>query len=262
MLKRRSAVGLVALLIVVVLIVGLALEASSSERGASKIGRLSSLTQTTEETAPGANVSSIASNGLRLSTSINATELSLGQSLNISVSVSNTRSTTDGFGNDGNWTFHGVPIATWPECGASSPYDWPYPIEVLIILGNATFYSVQELQSISNASLSAPCGGYSPSIPYYNFEPDSNIVNITAQFYGGAGIRTVGQFHLTSHFTVNGSWNLGTLSAKQEPVCLPAGVDSCSPPSSNPFHCGLYTVGVIDEWGQYNVLHVTVGCGG
>jgi hypothetical protein len=225
----------------------------------------STTTVTTSQTSQA--VAAVAPNGLRLSTSINATEITAGEKLGISISVFNTLSTTDGFnlqrsfefsdpGEEGNWTFYGVPIATWPECDG---YVWPYPIAVVVLSGN---YTAQQLASTANTTLPLPCDdGWSPSIPYIIFEPNGDGVNLTAQFDGGAGIHTLGQFQLASNFTISGYWNLINLAegANSTYVCEPATSNSCpSLPPSTPFGPGVYTVGVADEWGQYDVLHFQV----
>jgi hypothetical protein len=162
----------------------------------------------------------------------------------------------------GNWTFYGVPIATWPECDGH-PYDWPYPISVVVLSGN---YTGQQLTSLANITLPLPCdGGFSPSVPYVTFEPNSDVVNLTAQFDGGVGIRPIGQFQLASNFTVSGYWNLINLAgqANSSYVCEPAASNSCaSLPPSTPFGPGVYTIGVSDEWGQYDVLHFQVSRSG
>ena len=70
-----------------------------------------------------ANASTVASNGLRLSTSINATDITVGQNLNISISLFNTLQTANALEQggragslQGNWTFYGITRhATWSE---------------------------------------------------------------------------------------------------------------------------------------------------
>jgi hypothetical protein len=240
---------------------------------------LPAVTRTTTTTVSQTSqaVATVASSGLRLSTSINATEITAGQKLDIAVSVFNTLPTANGLnvenvfgeffvppnpGEVGNWTFYGLPIATWPECDGH-PYDWPYPIGVVVLSGN---YTGQQLASLANTTLPLPCdGGFSPTFPYATFAPNSDLVNLTAQFDGGVGIRPIGQFQLASNFTVGGYWNLADLAGQADSsyVCEPAASNSCaSLPPSTPFGPGVYTIGVSDEWGQYDVLHFQVGGSG
>lgn len=177
--------------------------------------------------------------GLQLAVALNTTSFPAGQGLGVNVSVSNTRLTNNTLsGQEGVWAFYGVPVNTWPECGGAAPYDWPYPVEVILLSGN---YSARQLQAVANASFSVPCGAYSPSIPAYTFHPNSDIVNVTAVFDGGVGVRPIGTFQLASSFTMHGSWSLASLSSRSIPICIPALPRHCSPPASVPFAPGAYS---------------------
>jgi LysM repeat protein len=206
-------------------------------------------------------VATVASNGLRLSTFVNATDIKVGQKLNISISLFNTLPTVNAFSGQesfaqaGNRPFYGVPVATWTVCNSQHPWSWPLPIDVVVLYGN---YSAKELTSVANASISIACGGFSPSIPSFAFEPNSDQVNLTVQYPGGVGNRNIGVFQLASNFTVSGYWNLTSLAANNPSICAPAVLNRCALPPSTPFAPGVYTVGVADEWGQYNVLHFHV----
>jgi|GEM_PF-3528954 len=261
---RIALVGLV----IIVLTVGVAFELNSALPGVTTTEPSSSSAQTSAKTevTRAANASTVASNGLRLSTSINATDIMVGQNLNISISLFNTRPTANALEQGsppGNWTFHGVPVATWPECSLVPHqvfFGWQFPIEVLVIDGN---YTVQQLSSLANASLPAnPCsaGVNTVAIPTYTFEPNSDIVNITYFADGGVGLQPVGLFPSASHFTLGGYWNVTSLAeqANGSYVSEPALCQLCGVPSSTPFAPGVYTVGVVDEWGQCDVLHFQV----
>jgi hypothetical protein len=272
MSEYRGRIALVGL-VIIVFMVGVAFELNSAVPGVTTTGPSSSSTQTSAKTAVtrGANVSTVASNGLRLSTSVNATDLTVGQNLNISVSLFNTTPTANvlaqggraGFP-PGNWTFYGVPLATWPECTQLGfPFGWQFPIQVLILDGN---YTAQQLSSLANVSLPAdPCAaGIGSAFPTYTFEPNSDLINITYFADGGAGFGHVGLFRSASHFTIDGYWNLAALAeqANGSYISEPALCQLCGVPSSTPFAPGVYTVGVVDEWGQYDVLHFQVGGAG
>jgi hypothetical protein len=261
---RIALVGVV----IIVLTVGVAFELNSAFPGVATTGLSSSSSQTSAKTevTRAANTSTIASNGLRLSTSINATDLMVGQNLNISISLFNTLPVANALeqGNPpGNWTFYGVPVVTWPECSLlphEIHFGWRFPIEVLVLNGN---YTAQQLPSLANASLPAyPCsaGVNTVAIPIYTFEPNSDIINITYFADGGVGLQPVGLFQSASHFTLGGYWNLTSLAeqANGSYISEPALCQLCGVPSSTPFAPGVYTVGVVDEWGQYDVLHFQV----
>jgi hypothetical protein len=223
------------------------------------------------ETIAGVNTSTVASDGLRLSTFINATDLTVGQNLNVSISLFNTLPTSNALEQGGsagappgNWTFYGVPVATWPECTPNQfSFGWQFPIEVLILNGN---YTAQELSSASNASLfGGPCNaGSGTAFPTYTFESSSDLINITYFASGGAGFGQVGLFRSASHLTVGGYWSLTSLAeqANGTDICEPAVLNVCTLPASTQFAPGVYTVGVTDEWGQFNVLHFQVNGSG
>jgi hypothetical protein len=204
--------------------------------------------------------------GLRLSTSINATDLTVGQDLNISISLFNTLTKPNtlqqggrpGTSPPGNWTFYGVPVVTWPECSSLPGFE--FPTEVLVLSGN---YTAQQLSSLANASLPAlPCTAGEGIVPIYAFEPSSDLVEIS-YFAPGGGSGSLGIFRSASHFTLGGYWNLTTLAEEANGSSIPyisepALCQLCKAPSSIPFAPGVYTVGVSEEWGQFVVLHFQV----
>jgi hypothetical protein len=194
----------------------------------------------------GGNASTLASNGLRLSTSINATEIAVGQSLNVTLSVFNTSPAVSSIGQIYEWPFQGVPVAVTPPCYGL------LPIEVVILLGN---YTAQELPSVANSTLQGQCQGFL-TVDHFIFQPNSDQVNITGTGPDSGENGTYGPYHLTFGFTTSGYWNLKNFSQWVNPPLL--GKFGPSPPSSTPFVPGVYTVGVVDEWGHLNVLHFQV----
>jgi hypothetical protein len=214
----------------------------------------------------GQSVADAASDGLRLSTSINATDVTVGQSLNISISLFNTLATSNAFqlgnmGAGGNRTFYGVPVVTWPECSLLTNqifFGYEFPIEVIVLDGN---YTARQLSSLANASLpTIPCTANDEIIvPTYAFEPESDVINIT-YFGSGGGHGSLGTARAVSNFTLGGYWNFTNLEeqANGSLISEPALCRLCKVPSTIPFVPGVYTVGVSDEWGQYDVVHFQV----
>jgi hypothetical protein len=142
------------------------------------------------------------------------------------------------------------------------------PIDVVVLRGN---YSAQELPSVANASFGLGGCGHIGSFPFYTLEPNGDVVNITAEYSGSPGIDPVGLFQLSSNFTVSGDWNLTALSKESNiiPAIVndsytvhPVLVSGIATPASTPFSLGVYTVGVADEWGQFDVLHFQVSGSG
>ena len=163
----------------------------------------------------------------------------------------------------GNWTFYGVPVATWQECSTAPHqvhFGWQFPIEALVLEGN---YTAQQLSSLANESLPAnPCspGVNTVAIPIYTFQPESNLINITFIADGGAGLQPLGIFRAASDLALSGYWTLSSLveQASGSYISDPAVCALCEIPSSIPFAPGVYTIGVSDEWGQANVIHFQV----
>ena len=227
---------------------------------------ISTVTTTVTSVQTGQAIATVDSTGLRLSTSLNATVLSVGQELNISVSVFNTLPTSNVFFSPqksfdysvpgvvkGNWTFYGVPVSTWTLCGGPLNFDWPQPIEVVVLSGNLT---AEQLPSTANTTAPYHCveGGAAPEFVFY---PYSDVINLTG-FFSASPQGNLGLFPLASHFTLAGYWNVTSLAENNPNICEPAVPNRCAPPPSVSFIPGIYTVGVADEWGQFNVLHFQV----
>jgi len=277
--RRGYSRGTVTIALIAGLLIGAgatyALSGASLSRTTTTTATLPAVTSTTTVTIgeTSQTIATVAPNGLRLSTSINATDLTVGQKLKISISVFNTLQTTNaleptvaGFPR-GNWTFYGVSVAMLPECSLQPheiPFGWAFPIEILVLKGN---YTAQQLSSLANVSLPVnPCsaGVNTVAIPTYTFEPNSDMINITYFADGGAGHQSVGLFRSASEFTLGGYWNLTSLEeqANGSYVSEPAVCQLCKVPSSTPFAPGVYTIGVTDEWDQYDVLHFKVSGSG
>jgi len=183
--------------------------------------------------------------------------------LNISISLFNTLPTSNIFwglndwslSQERNWTFFGVQLATWPECTHQFPFGWPFPIEVLVLRGN---YTAQELSSSATVPFSFTCGA--SAFPRFAFGPNSDLVNIT-YLASGVGNQPVGLYQLSSNLVIGGYWNLTSLATQQTSfghICVPAIPNACEAPVAFSFVPGVYTIGVVDEWGQVDMLHFSI----
>jgi hypothetical protein len=268
-MARAGASLFLAVLVVAALGAGY-LAVNSGRQASTSTSTSQTRTTSNTEVASESNATTVSSDGLRLSTAINSTQLAAGQSLSISISLVNTLSTPVSLQQGGyNFTFYGVPVSTWPECtpGVFS-FGWRYPIETLVLKGN---YTAQQLTSLANVSLSAgPCerGVGASAVPTYTFEPDSMLVNVTYFADGGAGFGKVGVFPAATSLVLGGYWDLATLQRNATSdfsnpdyvydYCISAVSLFCEIPQSSPFYPGAYTIGVSDEWGQFIVLHFSV----
>ena len=202
--------------------------------------------------ANGVSASTVASDGLKLSTAINATELKAGQRLGVSISLFNTLPEVNSVNTSVNWPFNGVAVQLWPYC-------YGVPARIAILQGN---YSIQELPAVTNVTFQFVCSGGPAYINSAVFQPMSDQVNLTGTYCAppgppvGCANGTDGPYFLSLNFTTSGYYDLGNLSQQVfEPVITQP---SRSPVPSISFTPGVYTVAVADEWGEAVVLHFTV----
>jgi hypothetical protein len=212
---------------------------------------LSTTSTTSNSEAKEVDASTIASNGLRLSTSLNATDLGVGQNLSLIVSIWDTLPTAVTVAPSGNWAFHGLPTEIWPAC------YYYLPVQVAVLKGN---YSAQELPAVTNASTftSYPCSGGGAQIDSVIFQPMSDEANLTGQLcLAACPAGGIGPYLMSVNFTTSGYWDLQNLS-EMSPAFPILGAQNMQPVPSIQFSPGVYTVAVADEWGLSNVLHFTV----
>jgi len=194
--------------------------------------------------------SSVSADGIQLATSINATSLTSGEGLRVTLSISNTLPTANNVSTSDDWAFQGVPVALWPVCYSS------VPAQVAVLSGN---YSADELPLVAGAKFQYACmeGG---TVERLIFQPHSDAANLTGESCFASCINaTLGTYALTLNFTTNGYWDVQYLanSGNVPIIGEPPGPPS-SQPYSLPFVPGVYTVAVGDEWGQVDVLHLQV----
>jgi hypothetical protein len=209
---------------------------------------------------------------LQLQVGVDSTQLSVGQSLRISVDLVNTAPNTNNVSatatppDNGSWRFGGFPIFTWPGC------VFPYPLQFIVVKGNYTVGSLSAADPV--ATISAPFCMEGGTATQFAFAADGDRVNITAvecmalcSPYPGTQLPT--SYRLESNFTVMGYWN--ATYAQSEPLLtasVPASNGCCgavtypypevAPLGQIAFVPGVYTLAVSSEWGQAEVLHFTV----
>lgn len=256
---KRSAISppTAALAVAVAILVGLLVLVASTPRSpTSPVTLTSTTTMTSTETVENgftassaeseaivlgnSTVSSVSADGIQLATSINATSLTSGEGLRVTLSISNTLPTMNLVNASNDWAFQGVPVALWNACYLS------VPAEVAVLNGN---YSANELPLVAGAAFHYYCmeGG---TVDRMIFQPDSDNATLTGEScFGSCTNATIGTYALTLNFTTHGYWDLPYLATVSPPAGIPG------QPYSLPFLPGVYTVAVADEWGQVNVLH-------
>jgi len=195
-----------------------------------------------------ATSSSVSTDGVQLTASINATGVSSGEGLAVALSISNTFPTVNNVTTSSDWAFQGVPVALWPLC------DYSMPAEVAVLDGN---YSAGELPLLAGSEFQYQCpeGG---NISHVIFQPHSDQANLTGNICSlGCSSGPFGPYELLLNFTTRGYWDIQYLAnSLNVPIIGELGANG--EPSSLPFVPGVYTVAVDDEWGQVDVLHFQV----
>jgi hypothetical protein len=229
--KQWTAFGAM-LVVVVALVIGLALELNSS------VPRQGS-------------ASTVGSNGLRLSASIDATEIKVGQTLQVNVSLFNTLSEVNTVATSDDWSFQGVPVALWPPCFYSNSTT---PVQAVVLMGN---YTLADISTVANVHFPLTCME-DWNIDHATFQPESSQANVTGIYNVNKSNDTLGPFQLSTSFTTTGYWNLLSNSRQLNPPILGADQDPPLPPTVTAFVPGTYTVAVADEWRQAVILHFVV----
>jgi hypothetical protein len=184
--------------------------------------------------------------GLELLLDANATTLSVGQSLNVGVSLYNTLPAVDYVPASKDRSFQGVLLSFWGDC------VFDPPLRAVVLEGN---YSLEQLRSIANITVSYACAEAS-SVEQLTFEPESTLANATMNAMGTN--ETFAPQNMSVDFTAGGYWSLPSISSQFSspwicPVC-----GSAISPAETPFTPGVYTVAVAGEWGDAAVLHFIV----
>ena len=240
----RSYTGLTIAIVIGALIIGAAVYASSYV-GKSTTS-VSTSTSTPVQTMTGTTASSATSpDGLRLSASISATGIAVGQGITVALSIANTLPTTNTVRTEGDWQFTGIPVLEWPSC------YYPNSAEMVILNGT---YTAQELRAATSVTLRYTCAE-DVSFDHIVFQPNSDQVNATGVYDVTNTNGTYGPYLLQFAFVSTGYWDLQALASDLNPPSLGENGNS---PESIAFTPGAYTVAVEDEWGQVVVLPFTV----
>ena len=224
------------------------------------IGLISITSYSTQDSALGSPMTSLG-NGIELRASINATTITPGQKLNISIDLFNTFSQMNRPALTDDWEINGFPIAIWPPCTHS------LPIEFAVLKGN---YSLDALEAMDNSSSRTGPIQYdcleSFSVRTIAFQMDSDRVNLTETYKVGEDIlnQYTIPYRLNTNFTVNGYWGypLNILNSSDLLTSVQSGFTfqypEVGPVGSSTFIPGVYTVAIADEWGQTVILHLAV----
>jgi len=207
--------------------------------------------------APRGYASSLGANGLRLSASTNATQIKVGQSLQINISLFNTLPEVNVVPTSNDWLFQGIPVALWPPCYFAYPGSTLTVAEAVVVKGD---YTIANISSVANVRFGFLCME-NVDVDHAIFQPSSSQTNLTGLY--GTLNQTLGPFELWVNFTTSGYWDLVANAQRVDTPIIGEPntcVQGCVPPTptSTPFVPGVYTVAVADEWGQAVILRFVV----
>jgi hypothetical protein len=214
----------------------------------------SSTTMSTSSTGQLAgNASTVYSNGLRLSLSMNATRISAGQDLQVNVSLFNTLPKVNSVPTSNDWPFLGIPVALWPPCFYASPSSTVAEAVVVVLPG---YYTLANISSAANVQFGIRCME-GVDVDHVVFQPSSSQANVTGIYDVVSQNDTLGPYNLMANFTTRGYWDLLNNSRQVNPPVLGDQEPPLSP-TATVFVPGVYTVAVADEWGEAVILHLMV----
>lgn len=199
-------------------------------------------------------------NGLELSLSINATRLTVGQSIWANVSLYNTLPQANSIAASDDWALQGIAISFWPDCNPVND-SLVGAAQAVVLQG---FYTIANISRVANSTVSGgTCHEPSP-VNHVIFLPSSSRVDLVSYCCGLAKEpvnQTSGPYSLSTSFTTNGYWDLGANSQLLEPPEVysnPSELNSNQSPVATSFVPGTYTIAVADCWGQAVILHFEV----
>jgi hypothetical protein len=215
--------------------------------------------------------STLGSNGLELLVSMNATQITVGDSLRISVSLFNTLSSSNRVQTSTDWPFRGVPLSLWEDCygtpASAQGINFTAPAEVVVLPGD---YAKANISTVANVNFPYESCHEGANIDHVLFQPISSEANLTglSTGYAQSANLTTGPYQVSKSFNTNGYWNLrDNRFINDTGRAFPAFISYVEPqppllsPTATPFAPGLYTVAIADEWGQEVILHLTVTSG-
>lgn len=194
--------------------------------------------------------------GVSLQVTLNATTISVGQRLNITIVLLNTLTEANLIPTSANWSFHAFPVSIWSSC------DYMLPVEFVVLKGN---YTLEDLEAVGSNSTEDYMCMEAMEVGHVAFQPTSDIATLNGTYYSATAVPTrVGPLHLATNFTVSGYWDFPVTQAEAQDIYTPydGGVTfrypEVSPIPAHDFTPGFYTVAVTDEWGQSTILHFSV----
>jgi hypothetical protein len=200
----------------------------------------SSSSQASTPLSPPPTSGSTNSSGILLEEGINASVITEGEWVNVSLSISNTLPVANRLNSSFGFPFVGAQV----DFTAPFTCITPEPAMLVIMPGN---YTLDDLRKVANSTSYCP---NSPQLPPITFEPDSENATIT----GANPLTNVpedpGPYRMAFNWTIPGS-----LSSSPELFSATGFGDM------TPFSPGVYTIAVSDEWGQAVVLHLLVTSG-
>jgi hypothetical protein len=251
-LKNEFLAVILVLLVVGSLGVGYFAGSQANVRTTTSTAFLSTTTTATATTTSTQTITTTLSQappaGISLQVAVNGTTIKEGEDLAITATLFNTLNQNNKVSTTYKWPFYGLMMfsQSWPPCGIFSP------LELLVLKGN---FSSAQLMAMSREYGSYACMEHTTYF-YFIFAPNGDLVNVTGSYSVNGNVSTSGPIEASVRVTTNGYWD--NTSGLSYPTTYVSSGNYDFLPAPHSFVQGVYTVAVADEWGQVDVIHLTV----
>ena len=214
--------------------------AGLSQRSTATVTSTLTITATASPTTPA---------GISLQLSVNGTDIREGENVTITATLLNTLSRNNNVSTNNDWPFYGLQMfnPSWPPCWVYSPF------ELVVLKGN---FSLTQIEGMGpGGSPNVNCFD-SQNYLYFVFEPDGDLVNVTISNLFGSGFQKLSPVNASVSVTTNGYWDNSSSLTYPTPYVGLGQYNFLA--AQHSFVQGVYTVAVADEWGQLDVVHLTV----
>jgi len=206
------------------------------------------------------STSTLSANGIQLTLSLNATELGVGQRLQVAMSLRNTLAKSVSLQPTDDFRFYGLYVPFWGACTLN------YPVEMVILKGTYNLLGLLTYGYTRGPTDPIPMCMEGTLVNQFTFLLQSDQGNLSGVYDVTNTNTNTGPYPMVVDLSTGGYWNMSNIALGPNttfvfPVSTPLetfGGGPLNQPPSVPFTPGNYTVAVSDEWGQYAILHFAV----
>ena len=188
--------------------------------------------------------------GISLQVVVNGTTMAKGDEMAITATLFNSPIGQDNsIAPSYNWPIYGLLMfnQNFPPCQLYSPF------ELVVLKGN---YTSDQLMAMGPPGTPSYMCAETTNIIAFTFYPNSASTRVTGLYDVTDSISTYGPINASVTLATNGYWD--NSSSLAYPVEYSGLGDYSFLSAQHPFIQGVYTVAVADEWGQLDIIHITV----